>query len=357
MRYPTCWATTGPKRPRALTTRKYKEGSVWKNRQADEVSETEGLAIMNKMSPLREAPQVTVARRVGMTGVGLHSGLSVTATLCPAPVDHGLIFLRKDLGRRFPVSWKHAVESPLCTTLVDPAGEKIGTVEHLVSALSALGVDNVLVELDGPEVPALDGSADRFIALIDRAGLRRQGSPKRAIEILEKVSVEDGDRSATLEPAPRFEMAFDIDFPDPAIGRQVWRGAITERLYREEIAKARTFGLLAEVEAMRKHGLGLGGSLENAVVVDAGKVLNPGGLRYADEFVRHKVLDAIGDLALAGAPIVGRFVGHKAGHALTLRLVKALMASPEAWRWVALEDSSVGGASPLVSVRAAAQRV
>ncbi len=314
-------------------------------------------SVMNKMSPLREAPQVTVAKRVGMSGVGLHSGLPVTVTLCPAPVDHGLVFLRKDLGRRLPVGWKHAVESPLCTTLVDPTGEKIGTIEHLISALSALGVDNVLIELDGPEVPALDGSADRFVALIDQAGLRRQGAPKRAIEILERVEVGEPDRSAALEPAGRFEMAFDIDFPDPAIGRQVWKSAITERLYREEIARARTFGLLAEVEAMRKMGLGLGGSLENAVVVDSGKVLNPDGLRYADEFVRHKVLDAIGDLALAGAPIVGRFVGHKAGHALTFRLVKTLMETPKAWRWVSLEDSSVGGASPLVSVRAAAQRV
>ncbi len=312
---------------------------------------------MNKMSPLREAPQVTLAKRVSLSGIGLHSGLPVTLALAPAPVDHGIVFLRKDLNRRLPLSWEHAVESPLCTTLVDECGEKIGTVEHLVSALSALGVDNVLVELDGPEVPVLDGSADNFCHLIDQAGLRRQSQPKRAIEILECVEVTDKDRSAALEPASRFEMAFDIDFPDPAIGAQVWQGAITEELYRNEIAKARTFGLLAEVEMMRKHGLGLGGSLDNAVVVDSGKVLNPEGLRYADEFVRHKVLDAIGDLALAGAPIVGRFVGHKAGHALTLRLVKALMAAPDAWRWVTLEDGARRGSSPLVSVRAAAQRI
>ncbi len=312
---------------------------------------------MNKMSPLREAPQVTLAKRVSTSGVGLHSGLSVTVTLCPAPVDHGLVFLRKDLGSRLPFGWKHAVESPLCTLLVDAAGEKIGTVEHLVSALSVLGVDNALIELDGPEVPILDGSAYQFIRLIDRAGLSRQGSPKRAIEILERVEVSEPNRSAALEPAPRFEMAFDIDFPDPAIGRQIWQGAITEQIYRDEIASARTFCLLAEVEDMRKMGLALGGLLENAVVVDQGKVLNQEGLRYADECVRHKVLDAVGDLALAGAPIVGRFVGHKAGHALTLRLVKALMSKPEAWRWVALEDQAVSGSSPLVSVCAAAQRL
>ncbi len=312
---------------------------------------------MNKMSPLRDAPQVTLARRVSTTGIGLHSGRSVSLALVPAGVDHGVVFLRKDLNRRLPLSWEHAVESPLCTVLVDGAGEKIGTIEHLVSALSALGVDNVLIELDGPEVPALDGSADHFLRLIDKAGLKRQTKARRAIEILERIELTDGDRIAALEPAARFEMAFDIDFPDPAIGAQVWQGVITERLYREEIARARTFGLLAEVETMRKHGLGLGGSLENAVVVDQGKVLNPDGLRYADEFVRHKVLDAIGDLALAGAPIVGRFVGHKAGHALTLRLVKTLMTRPEAWCWVTLEDRALGGSAPLISERAAAQRV
>ena len=311
---------------------------------------------MSKMLPLREVPQKTLAARASVSGIGLHSGLPVTVTLCPAPANHGLVFLRKDLGTRMAAHWRQAVESPLCTTLVDSAGEKIATIEHLLSALSALGVDNLLVELDGPEVPALDGSSERYVALIDDVGLEEQAAPRRAIEILEEVVVSEPGRSASLEPAPRFELAFDIDFPDPAIGRQRWQGAITEDLYRDEIARARTFGMLAEVEAMRRHGLGRGGSLENAVVVDSGKILNPGGLRYADEFVRHKVLDAIGDLALAGGPIIGRFVGEKAGHALTLRLLKTLFAKPEAWRWVTLEEPLVTSGATQLSTRAAAQR-
>ncbi|MBC6406234.1 MAG: UDP-3-O-[3-hydroxymyristoyl] N-acetylglucosamine deacetylase [Rhodospirillales bacterium] len=310
---------------------------------------------MNEISPLREALQKTIARRVSFDGIGLHSGIEVSAALCPAPVDHGLLFWRKDLDLRVPVSWRQAVESPLCTLLVGPNGEQIGTVEHLVSALSALNIDNALIELDGPEVPALDGSADRFVALIDRAGIETQNAPRRAIQILKRIEVSEPGRSVRLDPAEQFEMSFEIDFPDSAIGRQVWEGTITADLYRKKIARARTFGMLAEVEAMRNRGLGLGGSLDNAVVVHQGTVMNPGGLRYADEFVRHKVLDAIGDLALAGSPIVGRFTGYKAGHALTLRLVTSLFARPEAWRWVALESDWLGGSSPLVSVRAAAQ--
>lgn len=311
---------------------------------------------MNEMASLQTVRQQTLAQRVTVSGIGLHSGLEVSLSLVPAAADQGLAFLRKDKGTRLPVSWRHAVESPLCTTLVDASGEKISTTEHLLSALSALGVDNAVIELDGPEVPTLDGSAAGWIALIDEAGLVEQAAPRRAIEILETVSVEEPQRSARLEPAARFELDFEIVFPDPAIGRQRWQGPMTEARFRSDIAAARTFGLLAEVEAMRKHGLGRGGSLENAVVVDQGKVLNPEGLRFKDEFVRHKVLDAIGDLSLAGAPIVGRFVGEKAGHALTLRLLQRLFATPTAWRWVTLQEPSSAGASAQVSVRAAAQR-
>jgi len=312
---------------------------------------------MKRTTTLRTVPQRTLARRVEIGGTGLHSGLKVSVSLAPAPADHGRVFRRKDLGRVVPATWSQAVESPLCTTLVDGAGDRITTIEHLMSCLSAMGVDNVTIELDGPEVPTLDGSAAGFISLIDKAGLVEQAAPRRAIEILETVEVSEPGRSARLEPASRFELAFEIEFPDPAIGRQHWDGVVTESCFREEIADARTFGMLAEVETMRRHGLGLGGSLENAVVVDNGKVLNPGGLRYADEFVRHKVLDAVGDLALAGGPIVGRFVGDKAGHALTLRLLRTLFATPEAWRWVTLQEPRTAGAAAQVSVRAAAQRV
>ncbi|GAB5469164.1 MAG: UDP-3-O-acyl-N-acetylglucosamine deacetylase [Rhodospirillales bacterium] len=304
----------------------------------------------------REVQQRTLARSASISGIGLHSGLPVKMALCPAPVGHGVVFLRKDSDTTVPATWRHAVESPLCPTLVDGGGGKIATIEHLLSALAALGVDNLLVELDGPEAPVLDGSSARFVELIDEVGLVTQGAPRRAIEILTKVEVSEPGRSASLEPAARLEMSFAIDFADPAIGKQYWEGPVDEALYRDEIAQARTFGLLAEVEAMQRMGLGRGGSLDNAVVVDNGKVMNPEGLRYSDEFVRHKVLDAIGDLALAGAPILGRFVGDKAGHALTLRLLNKLFETPKAWRWVTVTEPVKGGASAQVNVRVAAQR-
>jgi UDP-3-O-[3-hydroxymyristoyl] N-acetylglucosamine deacetylase len=218
------------------------------------------------------------------------------------------------------------------------AGVTVSTIEHLMAALVMLGIDNAVVELDGPEMPIMDGSSQPFVEVLDLAGKRPQGSARRFIEILEPVEVVDGDKRAALMPAPRFEMAFEIRFPTAAIGRQVVDLWMDEATFRREIADCRTFGFLHEVEALRAVGLARGGSLENVVVIEGDRVLNPEGLRRTDEFVRHKALDAIGDLYVLGAPIIGRFEGELAGHAINNQLVRALLARPDAWRVRTLID-------------------
>ncbi len=274
-------------------------------------------------------------------------------TLMPAPVGHGIVFRRSDIGESVPALWCHAVESPLCTTLVTESGDKIATIEHLMSAFVGLGIDNALVELDAPEVPIMDGSAAPFVFLIECAGTEEQEAPRRWLEVLKPVAVVDGQRSARLLPDERSMASFAIDFPDAMIQRQTWAGAVTPSAYKRDIARARTFGFLPEVEALRARGLARGGSLDNAIVIDGARILNEGGLRYADEFVRHKVLDAIGDLYLMGAPMIGRFEAERAGHALTLRLLNALFADATAWRW---SDQVAVGAAPRLPERAVAQR-
>lgn len=296
--------------------------------------------------------QKTLKNPIHCSGVGVHSGRKVHMTLKPAPAGHGIVFRRTDLGESVPALWRHGAESPLCTTLVLPSGQKLMTMEHLMSALVGLGIDNLLVELDAAEVPIMDGSAAPFVFLIECAGIEEQAAPRRWLEILKTVTVTDGQRSASLKPAEATELAFTIDFPNPAIQRQSWSGTITPASYKREIARARTFGFLQEVEALRARGLARGGSLDNAIVIDGTRILNEGGLRFADEFVRHKVLDAIGDLFLMGAPLLGRFEGLRAGHALTLRLLNALFADPSAWRW---SDGTESGAALRLPERAVAQ--
>ena len=286
--------------------------------------------------------QRTLKNPIHCAGVGVHSGERVHMTLRPAPAGHGIVFHRTDIGESAPALWDHAVESPLCTTLVTPSGARIATIEHLMSALLGLGIDNLLVELDGPEVPIMDGSAAPFVFLIECAGQEQQDRPRRRIEVLKRVEVTEPHRSAALVPDAEFGVGFVIDFPNALIQRQAWQGAIRPAAYKREIARARTFGFLAEVEALRARGLARGGSLENAIVIDGGRILNDGGLRFRDEFVRHKVLDAVGDLFLAGAPLVGRFEAERAGHALTLRLLQALFADPTAWRWREDEPAGAG---------------
>ena len=214
------------------------------------------------------------------------------------------------------------------------AGVRLSTIEHLMAAFCALGVSNAVVEVDGPELPILDGSAMEFVQLLDRAGFRPQAQPQRYIEILETVRVTEGDKHAALLPCDRYEMRFEIDFPSAVIGNQVIDVVVDEATFRKEIMACRTFGFAHEVEALRQAGLARGGSLENAVVIDGDEILNPGGLRMEREFVRHKALDAIGDLYVLGAPLLGRYEGYKAGHAVNNKLVRALLAAPHAWRSV-----------------------
>jgi UDP-3-O-[3-hydroxymyristoyl] N-acetylglucosamine deacetylase len=280
--------------------------------------------------------KTTVAPAI-IAGVGVHTGDRVRLAVRPAPVGTGIVFVRtdiKDRDNRIPVSGEAVVDARLNTMIENAAGVRLSTIEHLMAAFAALGVSNAVVEVDGPELPILDGSALQFVQLLDRAGFRRQSAPVRYIEILEPIRVTEGDKSAALLPCDRYEMRFEIDFPTPVIGNQVVDFVVDEETFRNEIMAARTFGFAHEVEALRKAGLARGGSLENAVVIDGDQILNPGGLRMEREFVKHKALDAIGDLYVLGAPLLGRYEGVKAGHHINNLLVRELLANPQAWREV-----------------------
>jgi len=268
-------------------------------------------------------------------GVGVHTGAYTRVAVRPAAVNEGIVFVRTDVAdrcNRIPATGEAVCKTQLGTVIGNADGVTVSTIEHLMSALVMLGVDNAVVELDGPEMPIMDGSAAPFVQLLDHAGKRAQAAARRFIEILEPIEVRDGDKRAALKPAHRFEMAFEIRFPTAVIGRQAIDMAMDEQTFRREIADCRTFGFLHEVEALRAMGLARGGSLENAVVIEGDRVLNPEGLRRTDEFVRHKALDAIGDLFVLGAPVIGRFEGELAGHGLNNQLVRALLARPDAWR-------------------------
>ncbi|MBV8593550.1 MAG: UDP-3-O-acyl-N-acetylglucosamine deacetylase [Caulobacteraceae bacterium] len=280
--------------------------------------------------------QQTLARPFTVSGVGLHSGAPVTVQVRPAVPGAGIGFMRTDVSGRDPLvrARVEAVrDTRLGTTIANADGTSVSTVEHFMAVFGALGIDNALVCLDGPEAPILDGSCAPLVELVDGAGRRTQPAARRRIEILSAVTVTDGDKRATLAPAEGFELSFHIDFPDPAIGRQTVELAMSEAIFRREIADCRTFGFLADVEALRAAGLARGGSLDNVIVVDGGRVVNPRGLRRRDEFVRHKVLDAMGDLYLLGAPILGRYEGIRSGHGLNTALARALLASPSSWRY------------------------
>jgi UDP-3-O-[3-hydroxymyristoyl] N-acetylglucosamine deacetylase len=269
-------------------------------------------------------------------GVGVHTGAYVRVSCRPAPANTGVVFVRTDVvdrDNRVPATGQAVTKTQLGTVIENAAGVSVSTIEHLMAALVMSGVDNAVVELDGPEMPIMDGSALPFIQILDRAGVREQDAPRRYIEILAPIEVVDGDKRASLTPAEGFEVAFEIAFPSAAIGRQRVDLPMNARAFRDELADCRTFGFLHEVEALRAIGLARGGSLENAVVIEGDRILNPEGLRRPDEFVRHKALDAIGDLYVLGAPVLGRFEGVLAGHGLNNQLVRALLAQPRAWRW------------------------
>ena len=290
--------------------------------------------------------KTTVAPAI-IAGVGVHTGDRVRLAVRPAPAGTGIVFVRtdiKDRDNRIPVSGEAVVDARLNTMIENAAGVRLSTIEHLMAAFSALGVSNAVVEVDGPELPILDGSALQFVQLLDRAGFRRQEAPVRYIEILEPIRVEDGDKTAALLPCDRFEMRFEIVFATPVIGNQVVDFVVDEETFRTEIMAARNFGFAHEVEALRRAGLARGGSLENAVVIDGDQILNPGGLRMEREFVKHKALDAIGDLYVLGAPLLGRYEGVKAGHAINNLLVRELLANPQAWREVTrVPDMAMAG--------------
>ncbi len=279
--------------------------------------------------------QHTLAGPAVCAGVGVHSGQRVRIAARPAAPDTGVVFVRTDVAdgdNRIPVSAQAVTCTQLNTKISNASGVSVSTIEHLMAALSALEVDNVIVEVDGPEVPIMDGSALPFVQLLDRAGRRTQAQTRRYIEVVAPVEVTDGSKRAALLPCDRFEVAFEIAFPSAAIGRQAVDLAITERSFRDQLAAARTFGFVHEVEALRSLGLARGASLDNAIALDGDVMLNAEPLRFRDEFVRHKALDAIGDLYVMGAPVIGRFETRYGGHALNNVMVRTLIADRAAWR-------------------------
>lgn len=285
--------------------------------------------------------QRTLKNRINCTGIGLHSNASVSMTLCPAPSDSGVLFRRTDLDRttaNVAARVENVVDCRFSTTIGQDEDVCIGTIEHLMAALAGSLVDNVLVEIDGPEVPIMDGSAAPFIFLIECAGTVAQDAQRQAIRILKDVRVDDGERSASLCPATEFSASFELDYDNPVIARQEYFFQFGSESFKSELARARTFCLEQEIDYLRSLGLAQGGSLDNAIVVGEQDILNEGGLRHDDEFVRHKILDAVGDLYLAGAPIQGHFHGVCSGHEMNHRLLNALFEDPSAWRLAPAPD-------------------
>ena len=298
--------------------------------------------------------QRTLKTLIRASGVGLHTGQKVRLALRPAPVDTGIVFRRVDLPvpLEIPARAELVGEARLASTLTK-GDVKIHTVEHLMSALSGLGIDNACVELDAPEVPIMDGSAAPFVLLLQQAGIVEQAAAKKFARIKRRVEVTEGDKWARLEPYEGYRLSFSIEFRHPVIERSTQAVTIDfgETSYLKEIARARTFGFMHDVEELRESGLALGGGLDNAVVLDEYRVLNAEGLRFADEFIRHKLLDAIGDLYLLGRPLLGAFSAHKSGHALNNRLLRALLAQADAMETVSFEraDQAPAGVARLVA--------
>ena len=299
--------------------------------------------------------QRTLKNVIRATGVGLHTGEKVYLTVRPAPVDTGIVFRRVDLDPVVAIkAGAHSVgETTLSTTLVQN-GVKVGTVEHLLSAMAGLGVDNAYVELSAPEVPIMDGSAGPFVFLLQSAGIREQEAAKKFIRIKKKVTVKEGDKVATFVPFDGFKVTFSIEFDHPVFEERDQLASIdfSTTSFVKEVARARTFGFMRDIEFLRSQNLALGGSVDNAIVVDEYRILNEDGLRYDDEFVKHKMLDAIGDLYQLGYSLIGEFVGHKSGHALNNALLRELLSQPDAYEVVTFEDADaapISYAGPLAT--------
>lgn len=298
--------------------------------------------------------QRTLKNIIRATGIGLHSGEKVYLTLRPAAVDTGIVFRRMDLDPvvEIPALAKNVGETTMSTTLVK-GDVKVDTVEHLLSAMAGLGIDNAYVELSASEVPIMDGSAGPFVFLIQSAGLEEQDAPKEFIRILREVTVEDGEKRATFVPFEGFKVGFEIDFDHPVFEGRTQTACVdfSSTSFVKEVSRARTFGFMRDIEFLRTNNLALGGSVDNAIVVDENSVLNEDGLRYEDEFVKHKILDAIGDLYLLGKSLIGEFRGYKSGHALNNLLLRTLLEQPDAWEVVTFADSNL---APISYMRPAA---
>jgi len=276
--------------------------------------------------------QRTLRNEIHCASIGLHTGRKVNMVIKPAPTDSGVVFVRKDLPESKPIiaDFESVCDTTMATT-IGSNGVTVSTVEHLLSAFSGMGLDNAIIELDSFEVPIMDGSARPFVNLLKQVGTRTQGKSKKMLVIKKPVSVSAGDTSAMLLPSDEFKITYEIDFTHPAIGKQTYSMVFSDRNYEDCICHARTFGFLKEVEFLQARGLGLGGSLDNAIILDDNKVINKDGLRMPDEFVRHKILDAIGDLFLLGMPIIGHLVAYKSGHKLNNVLLHELMKSEGSW--------------------------
>ncbi len=287
--------------------------------------------------------QRTLKHVINATGVGVHTGMKVKLTLRPAPVNTGIIFTRVDLDPvvEIPAIAENVGDTTLCTTLCKD-NAKIGTVEHLLSAMAGLGIDNSYVDVTAEELPIMDGSSGPFVFLIQSAGIEEQNAPKRFIKIKKPVTVEQDDKTATLAPYDGFKIDFSIDFDHPVFRDGIQQAAFdfSSMSYVKEVSRARTFGFMTDFELLQKNNLALGASLDNAIGIDNYRILNEDGLRYKDEFVKHKILDAVGDLYLLGAPVIGMFTGYKSGHTLNNLLLRELLANESAWEYVTFEDDA-----------------
>ncbi len=286
---------------------------------------------------MKSTMQQTLKSKITIRDIGLHSGKQITMHLIPAAENHGIVFVRSDLkdGENvIPALWNSVVDTKLCTVIGNKFGASVGTIEHLMSALRGLGIDNLRIEIDGAEVPAMDGSAMPFVIAIEKAGTEEQSAPRRAIRVLKEVSVIEDGKRVTLSPDDACVFAGEIEFDHQDIGRQRFETQLVNGNFKHDIAQARTFGFFHEAEWLRSQGLGLGGSLDNAIILNHDGIMNPDGLRFSNEFIRHKLLDAIGDLYLAGGPIVGLYDGVKAGHAINNAILHELFSSDKNWEYV-----------------------
>lgn len=313
----------------------------------DGMSNADGYTISPDIadSSFLPAMQHTLKNTIHCTGIGLHSGKDIHLCLHPAEAGAGIRFKRTDPvdgNPVIPALYDRVSDTRLCSTISNEDGVSVATVEHLMSALAGCGVDNALIEVSGPEVPVMDGSAEPFVFLIECAGLEQQLTPRQYIKILRRVDVEDNGNRASIEPSDRLSIELTIDFAHAVIGRQSLRFDVSEALFKSDISRARTFGLLEEVETMQKMGLARGGSLDNAVVVGDDSIMNAEGLRYDDEFVRHKILDCVGDLALAGMPLLGAVTAYRTGHALNNKLLRAVFSDND--NWTVWTDESINQA-------------